>query len=257
MNRRGELERAISRARIGAAPYALYTQLLRRCGNATGEIPDDKWAPKLATLATQAKMSERTAYRALWELLRHGWFARHPGNQHKVAGRLTVGRDCDCAAVPVCQREGCVAPLRGKRGDAHYCSDRCRKAANRQAATANSRDMSRLYVGHVRHIAVTPADSSRDIPQANGTSDSNSDIESSNESKERERPDWVLIWRLMRLVAADPCGGIHRSALAEKLGLTPYSPEFSRAVGIAYRKKRIDVCDRYIVKLASPKETAS
>jgi hypothetical protein len=186
VNRRGELERAISHARIGAAPYALYTQLLRRCGNATGEIPGDKYAPKLPTLAAQAKMSERTAYRALWELRRHGWFARYPGNQHKVAGQLTVGRDCNCAAVQACQREGCDTPLGGKRGDARYCSDRCRKAANRQAAIANSRDMSRIDGGHVRHAAVTAAASNRDIPQTNGAVSPNGDKESSVERKEVE-----------------------------------------------------------------------
>ena len=76
MNRRGQLERAISAARIGAAPYALFTQLLRRAGNDTGELGDDKWKPKLDTLIRQAKLSPASGWRALGELERHGWLCR-------------------------------------------------------------------------------------------------------------------------------------------------------------------------------------
>jgi len=66
--------------------------------------------------------------------------------------------------------------------------------------------------------------------------------------RETDRPDWTLVWRLIRIVTADPCCGIHRDALADRLGLSPYDSELSRAIGIAYRKKKIDCCDRYIVK---------
>ena len=166
-NRRGELERAISRARIRPAHYALFTQLLRRSGNNTGEIPDDRYAPRLETLADQAKIARSAAYPALAELIRHGWFIRYTTTDRaKVAGKLTVGYDCDCAgAVPVCQREGCGKPLASRRRDARYCSNRCGKAARRlaspvqrarttePAASPKSPDMSAVKPGHVRDIA--------------------------------------------------------------------------------------------------------
>jgi hypothetical protein len=80
------------------------------------------------------------------------WFERHPGNQNKVAGRLMIGRDCDCAAVQACQQ--CGTALTGRRAQARFCSDRCRQAACRaraltetvtgeSAANDRNRDMSR------------------------------------------------------------------------------------------------------------------
>lgn len=199
MNRRGELERAVSRARIRPAHYALFAQLLRRSGNATGEIPDNRFAPKLETLADQAKIARSAAYPALAELIRHGWFTRYATtNRAKVAGKLTVGSECDCGgAVPVCQREGCGKPLASRRRDARYCSDRCGKAARRlsspvqrarttqPAASPKSPDMSEVKPGHVRGKARTLGLNSPDNSQVSGLEIVGAHIESSKEGARR------------------------------------------------------------------------
>jgi hypothetical protein len=183
VNKRGQLERAISAARVGAAPYALFTQLLRRAGNDTGEIDDDKWAPKLDTLIAQAKLSRASGYRALAELDRHGWFKRYETeNRAKVAGILLRGRDCDCAGAAVCRH--CGGPLAQMRPHARYCSGRCRMAAHRQsqkpsqpvsetvtdepAASLSNRDMSHMKASHVTHESVTASLSNRDNSQVTG-----------------------------------------------------------------------------------------
>jgi hypothetical protein len=199
VNRRGELERAVSRARIGPAHYALFTQLLRRSGNDTGEIPDDRYAPRLETLADQAKIARSAAYPALAELIRHGWFTRYATTTRaKVAGKLTVGSDCDCGgAVPVCQREGCGKPLASRRRDARYCSDRCGKAARRlrspvsiarttqPAASPKSPDMSAVKPGHSRDIARPTSPKSPDNSQVSGVGIVGAHKESSKEGAGR------------------------------------------------------------------------
>jgi hypothetical protein len=185
MNRRGQLERAISAARIGPAAYGLFAQLLRRAGNDTGEIDDGKWTPLLATVIRQAKLSRASGFRALAELERHGWFKRYDTeNRAKVAGYLMSGRDCDCAGgVAVCKR--CGGPLAHMRSDARYCSDRCGKAARRQShkpgqqvspartdqpgASLTSADMSGIERGHVRDIARTASPNSPDTSQVTGS----------------------------------------------------------------------------------------
>ena len=66
----------------------------------------------------------------------------------------------------------------------------------------------------------------------------------------REPLDWPLIRRLARIVHNDPCGGIHRDALAERLHLPPRGRCMAGALGIAYRNKKIDFCGQYVVKPA-------
>jgi hypothetical protein len=61
-------------------------------------------------------------------------------------------------------------------------------------------------------------------------------------------PDWPLIRRVVRIVHADPCGGLHRERLAEMLHLPSRGRSLGDALGIAYRNKKIDFCGRYIVK---------
>jgi hypothetical protein len=60
-------------------------------------------------------------------------------------------------------------------------------------------------------------------------------------------PDWLLIRRVVRIVHADPCGGVHRERLAEMLQLPARSPVLGDALGIAYRNKKIDFCGQYVV----------
>ena len=156
MNRRGELERAIARARVTTSFAAFYAQLLRRAGNDDGEIPQT-FAPTLTRLAADAKISRATLYRCLAEAKRHGWFARDgTGDVRRVSGRLAVGEDCDCAPhfVTACQRPGCGKPVISLRRHARYCSDRCRKAVNR----LRNPDMQ-------SHSERTTVSASRDKPQ--------------------------------------------------------------------------------------------
>jgi hypothetical protein len=64
-------------------------------------------------------------------------------------------------------------------------------------------------------------------------------------------PDWPLIRHIVRIVHADPCGGLHREALAERLHLPARSRPLGDALGIAYRHKKIDFCGQYVVKPVS------
>jgi hypothetical protein len=61
-------------------------------------------------------------------------------------------------------------------------------------------------------------------------------------------PDWALIRQVVRIVHADPCGGIHREHLAERLRLPPRSRVLGDALAIAYRIGKIDFCGPYVVK---------
>jgi hypothetical protein len=61
-------------------------------------------------------------------------------------------------------------------------------------------------------------------------------------------PDWPLIRHIVRIVHNDPCGGIHREALAEQLHLPARGRCLSDALGIAYRNMKIDFCGQYVVK---------
>ena len=61
-------------------------------------------------------------------------------------------------------------------------------------------------------------------------------------------PDWPLIRHLVRVVHADPCGGLHRERLAEMVQLPPRGRSMVDALGIAYRNKKIDFCGQYVVK---------
>jgi hypothetical protein len=61
-------------------------------------------------------------------------------------------------------------------------------------------------------------------------------------------PDWPLIRHIVRIVYADPCGGIHRDALAGRLHLPARGRCLSDALGVAYRHKKIDFCGQYVVK---------
>jgi hypothetical protein len=61
-------------------------------------------------------------------------------------------------------------------------------------------------------------------------------------------PDWPLIRHVVRIVHADPCGGVHRERLAEMVQLPPRGRSMVDALGIAYRNKKIDFCGQYVVK---------
>jgi hypothetical protein len=72
----------------------------------------------------------------------------------------------------------------------------------------------------------------------------------------RELPDWPLIRQVVRIIRADPCGGLHREALAEMLHLPARGRPLSDALAIAYRNKKIDFCGQYAVKPVPVKTSA-
>jgi hypothetical protein len=139
MNRRGELEKAASEARMPLAAYALFTQMARRVGHGTGEIPADRYAPRLDTLIRQAKLTRSPGYRALAWLTGHGWFDRYPAPRGKIAGKLKIGRydRRDRPGEPVRTCEVCGVELPSStRTDARYCSYQHRQAAWRSSRRA-------------------------------------------------------------------------------------------------------------------------
>jgi hypothetical protein len=58
----------------------------------------------------------------------------------------------------------------------------------------------------------------------------------------------LLINRIARIVHNAPGGGLHRLELADMLGLPARGPSMREALGIAYRRHRIDFCRQYVVK---------
>ena len=63
-------------------------------------------------------------------------------------------------------------------------------------------------------------------------------------------PDWSLIREIVRRIEADPCGGIHRAALAARFGLPAYGPSMKHALMIAWTHKKVDFCGQYVVRPA-------
>jgi hypothetical protein len=153
VNMRGELDRAMANARMPAADHALFGQMLRRCDNTTGEVPNRpvdkatgeippprKYAPLLTTLFRQCELPESTGYRSFSHLAKHGWYERRldgsdRADRRKFIGVLKVGEDCDCRGKPserVCEQ--CGKSLRvTARSDAQFCSGKCRTAACRES----------------------------------------------------------------------------------------------------------------------------
>jgi hypothetical protein len=70
-------------------------------------------------------------------------------------------------------------------------------------------------------------------------------------------PDWPLIREIVRIVHADPCGGLHREDLAEKLQLPPRGRALTDALMVAYANKRIGFCREYVVKPVQPRRRSA
>jgi len=133
MNSRGEVERALGTATLGLATKAVIRALFAWCDNKTGVVPwGKKEAPTVAELAAVADCSERTVQRALAEAQHCGWLIRHRSPPGTVAGELRTGRDASERKAKVCQGPKCTKTLKpGKRADAVYCSERCKRAGSR------------------------------------------------------------------------------------------------------------------------------
>lgn len=206
VNWRGEVERAAAIARMPAGAHALLNQLARRADNATGRIPDGRYAPLMATVARQSRMADRTARRHLAWLMDHGWFTRSAtADRRKVAGMIQAGTgDGPADGGRVCELPGCGASMAGKRSHARYCSEAHKKAGQRAEKAgqktgqpvASNRDMSRFE-------SRTTAASNRDKEQVTSLESATADIESKGSADENithpspalpgdDAPDYVV-----------------------------------------------------------------
>jgi helix-turn-helix protein len=194
--------------------------LLERSDNANCTVPAFM-TPSLAQLSDAVGYSRSTTAEALAHLERHGWIYRERskgGRGHKTGYRLTAGEPCEA---------GCLESL--KQSDGPDCLPEKQSDG--------------------------PDQKQSDLTSPNPRSDPVSDV-GHRRGRVKEgtasQPDWTLIQRLVRIVHNDPCGGLHRGELAEKLGMPAHGEALTTALMIAYRKKQIDFCRQYVVKPGRP-----
>jgi hypothetical protein len=200
--------------------------LLERSDNADCTVPAFM-TPSLAQLADTVGYSISTTAEALAHLERHGWVCRDRskgGRGHKTGYRLAAGDTCGPA---------CLQPLK-QSGPSDCLPEKQSGPPDQKQSdltSPNPRSDPVLHVGHRREGV------------KEGTA---------------SQPDWTLLRRLVRIVHNDPCGGLHRGELAEKLGLATHDPSLRKALMVAYRQRRIDFCRQYVVKPPpATEETAS
>jgi hypothetical protein len=223
----------------------VFYALLERADNADCSIPAFMTL-SLAQLAEACCCSRASVKAALRHLERHGWMIRKrtgskdsgkTGRGHKTTFQLLGGFPC----APGCdywrpspaerrqpspvEKGANEQPLYEEKG----ANERPPKGANEVLQTPRSDPVS--------DEGLTEGEGKEGTASANG----------------KLPADWSLIRRLVRIVNADPCGGIHRDALAEKLHMPPDSKAFGQALAIATRRGQIDWCGRYAVKVI-PKE---
>lgn len=216
MNRGHQLEGACRDSNLTAADKAVFLYLLSRADFGTAELPA-RYTPTRQVIRRKTSLSYSQVGFSTRHLERHGWLtakgATGPGKPLEYT--FAVGRECDCT------------------GRVHH-----HPTVLTEPATVLTDDPRTLLTNNANAAGHTVSRTVRQREEG---------VER-QEQAERERPDWRLVWRLIRTVHADPCGGIHRDALAEKLGLLPEGPSMREALGIAYRRRQIDFCRQYVVK---------
>jgi len=180
-----DVRKAADAAVIPDKHYKLVRLLLDKARYGDAVIPDDKWAPSTRTLARRLHVVERSAQRYLLDLEDNGWFTRGEASRRgKVVGRLSCGQDFGFSTEGLCPVDG--RPLPSPR--AAYCSDRCRKAAQRDRKRDKSQvdgpiaaqnpatrtvtppgdtkpDCVTFHVGTCRQVAVTNPRSARELTE--------------------------------------------------------------------------------------------
>jgi DNA-binding transcriptional MocR family regulator len=200
--------------------------LLERSDNADCTVPDFM-TPGLDTLAKMTCCSKGLVVRALNHLELHGWLSRKRGGGRgvKTAYQLASGGTCP---------ETC-----GQR--------RAIRQAPKTVRPPNSKSPNTVRPPNSQTVQTATQ---------NGRSDPEPDV-GLRRGRVKEGsalpPDWSLIKQIVRIVNDDPCGGIHRDELAEKLHMPPGSKALGQALAIATRRGQIDWCGRYAVKVI-PKE---
>jgi hypothetical protein len=210
---------AIQRSNMSAADKSVFRFLLDRADYRTAELPA-KFTPTQRAIGRMTSHSRRQVQYSLDHLGRHGWVtaegATGPGRPRRYS--FATGADCDCQgrvhaperAQPEATTGATIAPERAQPTGATQQA-RCQIALRGSEREGVKRQ-------------VSPSTSTR-LP-----------------------PDWSLIRQLVRIVHNDPCGGLHREALAERLHLPARGRVLGDALGIAYRNKKIDFCGQYIVR---------
>ena len=192
--------------------------LLERSDNADCTIPAFMTL-SLAELADSAGYTISAAAEALTHLERHGWLTRtrsKGGKGHKTSYRLAAGGQCAATSPAVCLRPP-------KQSGGAEC------LASKQSDGADLKQSDE------------PSENRRSVPVSD---------EGINEGGKvnRDRPDWPLIRQIIRAVHTAPGGGLHRGELADLVHLPAYGKAFKTALFIAYRKREIDFCGRYVVR---------
>jgi hypothetical protein len=208
-----QLADLIQDSNLPASDKSVFRFLLDKADWKSAELPA-QFRPTRETIARKTSLSySQTGYSSR-HLQRHGWLAitGRTGPGHPLRYTLTAGTQCDCT-------------------------------------------------GRV-HVATVPTDDPRTLPTnaANAAGQVPVSTERQREGgsskgqfeQKSTAPDWPLIRRLVRIVHTDPCGGIHREALAEQLHLPARGRVLGDALAIAYRRKQIDFCQQYVVKPVPP-----
>jgi hypothetical protein len=211
---RGSAERAVAQSDLPMAETLTMMMLLRRAHNDTLTVPDWR-TPSLPQLAAEVRITERWQRELLTHLERHGWVKVAPGRGrgHKSTYALLPGNavpgPCDCR-----KRGTGKPPLQAEKGNSDVPEKGNSTATEPQATPGIA---PRAHQGGRVNKGTLP-------------------------------PDWALIRQIIRIVHNDPCGGLHRDALAERCGVAPRTKYLDRALAIAYRRKKIGFCGQYVVK---------
>jgi DNA-binding MarR family transcriptional regulator len=196
--------------------------LLDRADNSDCTIPAFM-TPSLPQLAEAIGYSPSAAAEALSHLEKHGWLERSRskgGRGRKSKYRLDAGGACDAASPTACLRPPKQSD--GSDGLPEKQSDGSDQKQSDESCS-NPRSDPVPDEGHRRGRV------------------------------DRGEPDWSLYRQIIRIVHADPRGGLHRDELAEKCGVPPRGKAIGQALAITYRRGHIDYCGQYVVKVI-PKE---
>jgi hypothetical protein len=249
-----QLADAVLDSNLPVSDKSVFRFLLDKADYGTAELPA-RYTPTRKTIARKTSLSFSQAGYSTRHLQRHGWLVveGRAGPGHPLNYTLAVGAGCDCtgrvhtAVTPACRLKttpqvvlaaamvatvtaaasapatASTVPTEHANGANHWHRTVPTNGANAAGQVINPTERQRegrVLKGTVREKSASPA-----VP-----------------------PDWLLIKQLIRIVHDDPCGGIHRSELAERLQVSPSSPVLRTALAVAYRTKKIDYCGRYVVK---------
>jgi hypothetical protein len=214
-----QLADAIGESNLPASDKAVFRFLLDKADYRTAELPA-KFTPTQRAIGRKTSHSLRQVRYSLTHLGRHGWVAAGAaeGDGRRHTYTLSCGCACDCPGRRDVAGKGQPEPqIAATPAPYIAATDSGNEAGQMPSRSERQRE------GGVKR-QVSPSTSTR-LP-----------------------PDWPLIRQIVRIVHTDPCGGLHREALAGMLHLPARGRVLGDALGIAYRNKKIDFCGQYVVK---------